>query len=168
MKETDLKTNLAAVRFEIELRHQKKLAALAELEKLLMPQDLVEVNPVMMLPPKETESRRRPAMAIASVKPKTGKRGRLKPHVLEAARQLDQPFTSRDLADAVGFTPKDAGNFIHRWLGKGWMEQVRAREWKRTATFGKESPSDTPTGRGQVMLENIHAEIAAKKQTTED
>ena len=168
MKETDLKTNLAAVRFEIELRHQKKLAALAELEKLLMPQDLVEVNPVMMLPPKEAEL----VPPALSVKPKTGKPGRLKPHVLEAARHLDQPFTSRDLADAVGFTPKDAGNFIHRWLGKGWMEQVRAREWKRTATFGKElpsdTPSDTPTGRGQVMLENIHAEIAAKKQTTED
>lgn len=62
-----------------------------------------------------------------------------------AAQKLKEPFTSDDLASAVGVINKNAGNYIQRWKKKGWLLEVSHCKYERTKIFGDWSaPAPAP------------------------
>ena len=76
---------------------------------------------------------------------------------LDAARRLTQPFGADDLVQAAGITLCNANGYIHRWKIKGWIAPDAPGQYRRTPDFGG------VTTRNTTLLEEIHAEIEAKK-----
>ena len=62
--------------------------------------------------------------------------------LMATARTAAEPFTAPSLSVASGFARVFCTNKLNAWLEKGWLERAGRGEFKRTATFPKEAPTE--------------------------